>query len=73
MRLLKNEGEEVAVLLERGLWWKLQVLLLEFTADGVLVTEDEVHLEAKSQLDSYITIFTQSAPSFQGKSDQDRT
>lgn len=45
--LLDNESEKVGVLAEGRLGRNLQVLLLEFTGNWVLVTEDEVNLAAK--------------------------
>lgn len=44
MYILENESIEVSCLLDRGLRWKREVLLLVFAVDWVFVTEDEVHL-----------------------------
>lgn len=45
--LLDNERVEVGILSKGGLWRNGQVLLLVFTIDWVLVTEDEVQLDNK--------------------------
>ena len=88
INLLDNESEEVGVLVKVGLGRNLEVFLLKFARDGVLMAEDEVNLEERAVHVSERVTRTQTrarsacysapdskfhVPSYQGTSSRDQT
>ena len=71
--ILDNESVETNELLDGRFGGSLEMLLLEFTGNGVLVTEDEVNLEDRRVNSSRIKETRIHQPWFQDMSGQDRT